>query len=46
MKILIKSIGLVAASVLTVIAAYYVADRYLERFRRSYITIENEYINV
>ena len=46
MKIFIKSVGLITASVVAVYVLYRLTDKYLDKFRKNYITIENEHINV
>ncbi len=46
MKIFFKSIGLAVASVCAVVVLYRLADTYLNKFRRNYITIESAHVNV
>ena len=46
MKNFIKAIGFITVSLSVFYLSYRLTDKYLERFRRNYITIENEHVNV
>ena len=46
MKNFIKAVGFIALSFSVFYLSYRLTDKYLSRFRRSYITIENEHVNV
>ncbi len=46
MKNFIKAVGFIAVSLSVFYLSYRLTDRYLDRFRRKYITIENEHVNV
>ncbi|MDE6731085.1 MAG: hypothetical protein K2J71_09965 [Oscillospiraceae bacterium] len=46
MKELCKILGLLCVSLLAVWTFFRLADRFLNRFRKNYITIENEYVHV
>ena len=46
MKNFVKAVGFVAISFSVFYVSYHLADKYLNLFRRNYITIENEHVNV
>jgi len=46
MKNFIKAVGFIALSLSVFYFSYRLTDRYLDKFRRKYITIENEHVNV
>ncbi|GEM_PF-2684455 len=46
MKNLAKTVGLLTICLSVFYLSYRLTDRYLDRFRRNYITIENEHISV
>jgi len=46
MKDFIKAIGFITVSLTVFYISYRLTDRYLDKFRRNYITIENEHVSV
>ncbi|MDE5737563.1 MAG: hypothetical protein K2H93_04275 [Oscillospiraceae bacterium] len=46
MKELWKTISIITASVLTVLVIFKLADHICNKFRKNYITIDNEYIHI
>ncbi|MBD5142644.1 MAG: hypothetical protein HDT22_03420 [Ruminococcus sp.] len=46
MKELCKTISIITASVLIILAIFKLADRICSKFRKNYITIDNEYIHI
>ena len=46
MKDFFKFVGTLSLCLSVFYLSYRLTDRYLDRFRRKYITIENEHVNV
>ena len=46
MKVLLKSVSVMLVCLSVFYASYLLTSKYLNRFRKNYITVENEYINV
>lgn len=46
MKNFVKAIGFISVSLGVFYLSFRLTDRYLSKFRRNYITIENEHVNV